>query len=479
VVALKHYLFTLFLLTGLVSRAQDNLGIAGSSRSPVNTLLNNPSTIVDSRAFIDIQLFGVSTFARNNFVFLPGGSLNSQALGELKEPGYNLGKSDYRAYADIAIGGPSFTFAVKKHAFAVFSNVRSVTDARGIDEELGNYLVEGFQYAPQMGALQQSKNLRAHSLNWAELGITYGTIISARGDMITQAAISVKRLWGIGGVGLRIDDWTYVVRDSSSLETQTFSGEYGFNDPLRDGFSWNNGTGYSTDLGITFKQRFKSSEGYTPYDPCTDGDYRYRLGFSLLDIGRIKFKSPSYRNIFNETEQNEWQDFSNTQIEDLSSIDSLLTEGLGAAQNNSDTRPFTMMLPGAFSAQFDYNLGRGFYVYSVVTAGIPWQNRLGVQRALYIGIAPRWEKKRFEISVPVTIHEFRQPMAGLALRLNSLIIGSDDLLSIVRKKDIYGADFYLSLKITLFKHWKCGDKKNKKQPKVRRQGFEPLPCPSW
>ena len=86
-IALKNYLFTLILLASVVARAQDNLGIAGSSRSPVNTLLNNPSSIVDSRAFIDIQLFGVSTFARNNFVFLPGGSLNRQALEELQAPG--------------------------------------------------------------------------------------------------------------------------------------------------------------------------------------------------------------------------------------------------------------------------------------------------------------------------------------------------------------------------------------------------------
>lgn len=455
------------------------LGIAGSSRAPINTVYNNPSSIVDSRAFLDIQLVGASVFARNNFVFLPGGSLNGPALSKLNEPGYNLGRNNYSAYTQVKVGGPSFYFPIKQNAFAITSAIRTVVDLRGLNEPLGNYLVNGFQYRPQMGSQQQVKDLRTHALSWGEIGFTYGTIISKRGDMLTQGAISMKRLWGIAGLGLRIDDWTYTVVDSSRIETTSFRGEYGFNDPTRDGFNWNNGKGYAFDLGITFKQRFKSSEGYTPYDPCTDGDYRYRLGFSLLDIGRIKFNAPTFRNIFNQSEQNEWNDFAGTQIEDISDIDSLLTEGLGAAQNNSDFIPFTMMLPGAFSAQFDYNLGHGFYIYSVLNAGIPWKGRLGVQRASFLGVAPRFESKRFEFSIPVTLYEFRQPLVGMALRLNSIVIGSDDLTGILFKRDIYGADFYISLKITTFRHWKCKTKKQKKAPKVRNRGFEPVPCPSW
>ncbi|MEZ4798410.1 MAG: DUF5723 family protein [Flavobacteriales bacterium] len=472
-------LISLFSLFSIFLFGQDNLGIAGSSRAPINTVYNNPSSIVDSRAFLDIQLVGASVFARNNFVYLPGGSLNRAALEQLKEPGYNLGRNSYRAYSQVKVGGPSFYFPIKQHAFAVTSAVRTVVDARGINEPLGNYLVNGFQYRPQMGVQQQVKDLRTHALSWAEVGVTYGTIISKRGDMITQGAVSLKRLWGIAGVGLRIDDWTYTVIDSTQMQTTSFAGEYGFNDPMRDGFNWNNGKGFAFDLGITFKQRFKSSEGYVPYDPCTDGDYRYRLGFSLLDIGRIKFTPPTYRNIFDENEQSQWDNFAGTQVNDLSDIDSLLTEGLGAAQSNADFLKFTMMLPGAFSAQYDYNFGHGIYVYSVLTAGIPWKGRLGVQRASYLGVAPRFESKRFEVSVPITLYEFRQPMAGLALRLNSIVIGSDDLLAIVSKKDVYGADFYFSLKITTFRHWKCRSKKQKKAPRVRRNSFEPVPCPTW
>jgi hypothetical protein len=82
----KIYLYISFFLSlGLLSNAQDNLGIAGSSRAPVNTLLINPSSIVDSRAFIDINLVGLSAFARNNFMYLPakGFSLTNPQMSGL------------------------------------------------------------------------------------------------------------------------------------------------------------------------------------------------------------------------------------------------------------------------------------------------------------------------------------------------------------------------------------------------------------
>ena len=72
----KAYLILTLSLLTIASVAQDNLGIAGSTRSPVNTLWNNPSTIVDSRAFIDFQLAGLSTFIKNDLVYLRGDELS-------------------------------------------------------------------------------------------------------------------------------------------------------------------------------------------------------------------------------------------------------------------------------------------------------------------------------------------------------------------------------------------------------------------
>ena len=471
------YILCFFLLSCSLF-AQDNLGIAGSSRSPVNTVLTNPSSIVDSRAFIDLNFAGASVFVRNDMAYLDGKKFSIASLDTMSMVPINRNNAPFAAYADAMIHGPSITFAVKKHAFGIYTGARVVADVRGIPKSLSYYITEGFQYLDQMGQQQSVKNLHANALAWGEAGLTYGTILSRSGPAILLGGITVKRLYGVGGVGLRLDDWTYTVRDSSQLETTTFSGEYGFNDPTASP-NYINGKGWGFDLGFTYKMRKSGSENYIPHSPCTDGDYIYKIGVSLLDAGRIHFTGPSYRNTFNQNESTQWQDYQGTNAKDAKDLDSLFNNNFNLVEQNSADGKFKMKLPTALSAQVDYNLGHNFYIYGVITYGLPRKNSLGVQRASYLGIAPRWEIKRLEASIPISLYEWKHPQVGFCLRLNSIVLGSDNLGGLLFNQDIYGADIYLSVKYTIFKHWKCRTRKGKALPTLRRGSKEPLPCPSW
>ncbi|MBL7942249.1 MAG: hypothetical protein JNM00_05765 [Flavobacteriales bacterium] len=461
----------LFLCTAM-AHAQDNIGIAASSHAPVNTVLINPSTISDSRAFIDFNLAGFGLFARNDMAFLPGGSFSIAGITEIEEPSYNRATAPYHAYADVLVHGPSVTFNVKQHGFGLYTGLRTVADGRGIPESLGYYFTEGFQYREQMGINYTVSDMRANALAWFEAGFSYATIVQRRADMLTQAGITVKKLFGIAGAGIRLDEWNYTVVDSSHMETYVFRGEYGFNEP-----AWNSGSGMGFDLGVTFKKTDHSVSNYMPFDPCTDGSYKYRLGFSILDIGSIKFKGPFYRNVFDETEQSEWEDYQGSAADEASDIDSLINSNFQLVERNGDESKFRMALPTAISAQLDYHLGYNFYINSMAMIGLPRKNNLGVQRASYLSVAPRYEIKRFEFALPFTMYEFRQPQIGAMIRLNSLIIGSDNLAWFLGQ-DIYGADVYLNLKYTIFKHWKCREPKQRKAPRNRGTG-KVIPCPSW
>lgn len=81
--------------------AQDELGIAGSMHSPVNTVLNNPSTIVDSRAFIDINIAGINAYAINTLAYIPGSEFSFSNLKNIKGVSYNRNTAPYSAYADV------------------------------------------------------------------------------------------------------------------------------------------------------------------------------------------------------------------------------------------------------------------------------------------------------------------------------------------------------------------------------------------
>ena len=468
-----------FLLLILLSSrlfAQDNLGIAGSTRSPINTVWNNPSTIVDSRAFIDFQLAGLNVFAKNDLVYLRGGQLSVAHFDTMTTVPLRKQNTPYTAFIDVQVGGPSIAFAVKQHSFAISTSARVVADVRGIPSKAYEWAQNGFDSPDEKNKFNTIRDVRVNALAWGELGLTYGTIIHREGYSMTQGAITVKRLFGSAGAGVRLDSWTYKIMDNSSIETQEFIGQYGFNDPTTTPI---NGKGWGADIGITHKVRYKHSEGYTPHSPCTDGDYRYRVGISLLDVGRINFTQPFYTNNFSQNQSTMWEDYQGTQADNIGDIDSLINNNFELVKENGYMTKYTMLLPTAISAQADINLISNLYLYGVVTYGVPWLNQLGVQRSGYAGIAPRWESKRFEASLPLSFYQYKRPQLGFCMRLNSIIIGSDDLGALLFKKDIYGADVYLSLKYTIFKHWKCGAKPKKISYKRHVGGAPPPPCPAW
>lgn len=471
-------LIVCLLACTLAVTAQDQLGIAGSTRSPVNTVWNNPSTIVDSRAFLDFNIVGLNLFARNDLAYLEGKTFSFATVDTITNAQYNKGKNKYHAYADVQVHGPSISFAVKQHAFALLTSVRVMSDVRGLPGEITDYIPAGLNAADHMGERRQFKDVRLHGLAWAEIGLSYGTIVKRDGNAIWQLGVTAKRLLGSTGVGLRLDDWTYVVRDSTNLQTFVFRGEYGFNDPSQGGLF--TGKGWGGDIGVTYKMRKSESSGYKPHNPCTDGDYLYRIGFSILDIGRINFKGPFYRNIFDQTEGSQWENYSGGTADGIADLDSLINSNFQLVQQNGDEQRFLMKLPTAFSAFVDYNLTHNFYVYATSTVGLPRKRNLGVQRASYLGIVPRWEKKRIEISAPLSLYEWKHPQVGLCFRFNSIIIGSDNLGWAFLNQDLYGADIYLAIKWTKFRHSKCKQKKDRPKIPARRQGGrEAVPCPAW
>ena len=462
----------------LQSLSQDNLGIAGSNYSPVNTVLVNPSSIVDSKAFIDINFAGLGLYVHNDFVYLPKEDFSFFSLikdpATVPMPAFNSSRRRYYSFADVTIHGPSATFAVGNNSFGVYTGARSVTDVRGVSSTLTEMGLNGIYHQQFDGVEQSVKNLRINSLAWAEFGLSAGRIISKEGRDMWTAGITLKRLIAGGGASIHMDEWNFTMVDSS-LVTHSIRGNYGFNNP-----GWNTGRGWATDLGVTFKRALNDVSSYTPHSKssgCETCDYQFKWSIALLDIGRIKFDPEFYVNQFDETEESDWDELSDFGASDAAGLDQNINEGLGFPTDAGETH-FRMWLPGALSTQFDYNFGHHIYVNSSLIMGIPWRNASGPQRGSQIAITPRYELKRLEFALPFVLHEYKYPSIGAMLRLNSIIIGTDNLGTYLFNQDVYGADIYVNVKYTIFKSWKCRTASTKvAKPQKKRRGY--VPCPAW
>lgn len=466
-------------ITSLTSSAQESIGIGISNYSPSNSLLLNPSSIVDSKTFLDIHLAGASVFVRNNFAYIPGGQAsltNPSSFGNIEEPGYNYGGGPFRAYTDILAQGPTITATLGRHSFGLYTGFRTMADVRGIGERTIRYVTEGFQYGPYIGEETRVRNLRVTAAGWAEFGLSYGTILHQQGSNMITAGIHVKRLIGVSGVGVRLNDWHFLVADSNRMETYNLRGRYGFREP-----AWNSGQGWGMDIGFTYKRTKGGVTNYVPHLPkggCETCDYDYKLSVALLDLGRISFDPEFFASTFDENDTTNFDDFGSQNPEGAEEVVSLIEEGLGGS-DSGETTNFRIVMPAAISAQFDYNIGYNFYANASLILGAPWRNSLGLQRAALLSITPRYEIKRFEVALPISLHEVRDPMIGAMVRLNSIIIGTDNLGAWLGNNDIYGADIYFHVKYTIFKGFGCKEQKNRSKKRTRGGGGKIIPCASW
>ncbi len=466
-----------------VLHSQENMGIANSNYSPTNTIFLNPSSSADSKAFIDFNIIGASTYVLNDYAYFNNNLLaisREGAAGNETEPLYDLGGAPFSAYVDVQIHGPSLSVSYGKFGGGLFMNLRSVASVNGVPAHLANHAANGFDFEDQLGNEYTTTNANLGSLSWLEYGANFSYIISQSGrDMYTIGG-NLKYLNGLAGAGLNVQKWNYQVQNDSVLNSFEFAGEYGLPNISSDqeGASGitGNGSGLGLDLGFNYKKMKKSAQRYLPHavGQCKLKDYQYKFGLSLLDLGGVRMKNGFYRE-FSIEDSVVWEGYGGADPEGLAEIDALINEELLRLSNDSENSSYRMALPTALSAQFDYNFGKGFYANSTLVHGFSRKRKLGVKRNSTFSITPRYEMRQVEVALPLTIQNYQKLRVGAAIRIYSVIFGTDNLGGLIGGGRTYGADFYFSFKYTMFRPWYCKDKL--KRSSKRKKGG--VACPNW
>lgn len=421
--------------------AQENIGIANDNYSPVLGRNLNPSAIVDSKTWLDIQLVGVGAYARNNYAYLP--SWQPFNFSAAPTVAYDTTRSRVWGYADAEVRGPAFSLSLGKHAVGLHTAARCYGTTRRLPGTVANAVSSGITNFSTSDSTYSVRNVRMKSMAWGEVGFTYGTILRAYNRDLITGAITVKRLFGSGAANFLVKSGTYQVQNELGVLTET-SGKYAYAEP-----SFRAGRGWGADLGVTWKRTLSDATGYVPHSPqsgCESCGYRYKIGLSLLDVGAIRFRNNALQGSYSESS-------------DPESFQDLLANGTTTdAALPRDADNFRASLPTALSLQVDYNAGNGWYLNgSLLQKATPY-GWFGAERANLLSGAVRYERKWFTAALPVSLLDYSRPQVGLALRMGPLVVGSDHLLPFITRKNVKGADVYASLHIPLYKAPGCCSK---------------------
>jgi hypothetical protein len=384
-------------------------------------------------------------------------------------------------YFNGRIAGPSVTVRAGNHAFSFVTGFRNNFSAENIPADVANFAFRGQDFAPQHNTPYTHGTFRMAALSWLEVGLGYSYTFFTDRNKEFNAGILVKGLFGTGAAYSVINNVNYMVPNHDSIYFYQMNGTLVLDLPMdysTNTFSLFNplilGWGVGFDIGVNYTQKGNPilGEDHTfskSGDP--EENYLFRIGLSLLDVGKINFNKLVQFNEFRNVNNVLWPGLSNFHPRSMqefvrSASYHLLGDSLASL---TEQKSFDMYLPTAVSLQADYYFGKNIFLNATFFEGV----RLGqpsVRRPTLLALTPRYETKVFAVNLPVTLYDFRDPALGLAVRVYSLVIGTEKLGTFLNLTDVRGVDFYFSLAINI--NPKNSNWQYKKSKSVRCESYE-------
>jgi hypothetical protein len=470
-----------FLSLTVLLRAQEMWGITSSNYAGSTGTLLNPTSILTSKVYMDVNLMTADIFFENNYAYIHAADYSPlmffSANPEFPKYGpdempvdHVKGKNNRYVYSSVLLKGPSFMMAVGRHAFALHTSARVLTSANAIPYEIPNFGYYGLDYTNQQNINYTSKNFGAGSLAMGEIGLSYAFAFRRIDMEDWTAGITIKRLFSIGGGYMRANDLDYIVINDTTINIRNLNAEVGFSFPMNydnndfpDDGPLIKGGGFGIDLGVTFQDRMLSYQKKRISKLCRQRyiDYTYRIGVSLLDIGYVNFKKNAQLHTYNDVSEY-WINIDTLNYYNLNQLTRTISDVFYGDPDSSLTdNKITVFLPTAISIQADYKINRNWYAGGVFIQPI----RLGksyIRRPAQIALIPRYETQRFEVAVPISLYDYKYPRLGASVRYSFLTIGTDELLGFLGLTRFTGLDFYISVKFNLIRG-KCA-KNNRNVP---------------
>lgn len=480
-------IFAIAIFVGTFVYGQQMSGVVLSNYAGINSVRLNPSNLINSKLYFDINLSTADIFFENNFLYihkedfkllnflkrnpdLPSYDSAGQGLD------YSSGINFIQGFEQTDVLGPSFSIVLGDHAAGISTRVVTMTSINDLPEYLGKLMFEGLVDTTLHGLPQNHGHFDAAVAGWWEIGLSYAWDFKKDRFRKWSLGINARRLWGYAGAYLVNNNAEYTVMNDTLINIRNLNADMGFSVPL----DYNNndfpdpgktfkGRGMVYDFGVTYTKRRNvlSNQHYKNFCRYEYEEYLYKIGLSLIDIGSLKFKENTQQHSFDNVAVN-WERIDTLEYRNINDLTGLLSEVLykdSTASLRADN--IRLGMPAAISFQADYNYFSNWHLSSLVVLPLKLHHAQ-LQRPGQALLNLRYETNIFEVALPISLYDFKKTRIGLSARYYYFTIGTDKLGGFFGFDDFYGMDFYLSVKFHILKGW-CG--RYKPTPDCRNLGF--------
>lgn len=401
--------------------------IKTSNRGGILTTLVNPADLAGMPQKFDLNVIGFDVNLSNNLLNLTSSEagnsddLEKRILNSTSIAGFNL-----RFNADVV--GPSIAIALnKKTTVGIITRGRVFAAMNNVDVALAKSIIDGsasniaFPYnSPNLN------NMSMHMLGWAEIGFTGSTEIYKDKKQSVKIGGTIKALFSglyaniyMNNFRFRLDQVAggkIMINNASGLLGTEYTGS---SDPLNNITSnlVDGPSGASFDAGISYQLL-----GDKP------GEYKLKLGASVLDIGSMNFN-------LNSTNSRRFDIQPGPHNPDVIQMGTM-DEFIASVKNNNIATEIPtdsnvlVKLPMAFNFQADIQVWKPIFVtLNLNRRATNAEDARSLQALNFLTVTPRIVSKFVEVYMPFTFADVQGTTIGAGFKLGPLYVGSSSVLS--------------------------------------------------
>ncbi len=501
--ALKVFGLLFILLLSSKAQAQHPLGLmVGDYNSPYSYSLNPAlaRTNPGNRAYVN--WWGASLNLENNFMKYnapirlgawiredyPAEYTNINGSLAFQQDWLPVDKTvqDWKLNYLNEVYSPSFFFPIEDIGAFGFG-VKSVSgfSINGLNPQFGSVVRYGMpEIENQIGNTINQSEFSINTEKYQEWFFTFAGYDNPSKIHSWRWGVTAKMLLGMGIAHLGSDNLSFDIVDDKTININQLNSRLYYSagsmrtmqHPFGLKFDWVEGVGLGTDLGVMYEHRPNALK-YKGFDWCESEKslaYSWKFGMSITDLGFISYWGNS-SNITSLGNQN-WTIDRNiiqngqytTGDEKLQDLSQRLFEDLGADQNSE----FLSYSPAALNIQYDKAINQNLHLGAYWTQSLKGKNSVGLRRASYLSIVPRWQSERVEIGLPLTLaNDYTAQHVGIYARFGPFIAGTDNLdgLGKFLANDNYsGGSFYFGFRSKI---GGCDRPRNKRYSVIQHETF--------
>jgi len=449
------------LLFSISSQAQDYHAIEGSPFAGSLGVANNPASILMTPYPWDITVFSLQLKTSTNAVTFHNLSLLHP--GDTTEYSFDGGNKRRFAAYNFNLHLLNVRLALSKKAAVAFgTNIRSYAAIR---TGVANYN-DSLQNMNQFFDINENTTYNANgvSSSWLEAFVTYSRTLWDNETSRLNAGLTLKTMRGISGAFAQLNSGS-VERSVSGARTiyllNAGNARYGYSSNYD---RWKNGrstmdnlksflgktrNGAALDLGAEYLVKTQAVTNYSDED--TYYDYEWKIGVSLLDIGRNTYAFGNQSRTASNPKSNVSDSALDVKFGDPGTL-AKFNDSLATIVNNVGGMGgvFNIWNPTRLVINVDRPLQNNFAVNANLSVNLSGSNSgkgksFFVKEMNLLNLTPRWETRRWGAYLPIQLTTDGKFWVGSAVKAGPLLLGIHNWANVFLKNKMQNGGFYMAL----------------------------------